>query len=176
MGGVPIIYMGDELCQQDDRTWPADPERRADSRWAHRPAFDDALLPDRDDPSTPTGRVWSGLRRLVATRRACPPLHDDGASVAVFDAGSSAVFAWHRSHPRFGDLIGLANVGAETFDVVRHPVVADGAIDLLAPGDPGLWRLAPLQVRWITADARYATVPAPGGGAPTNGIGSGSAA
>lgn len=166
VGGVPIIYMGDELCQQDDRTWSTDPERRADSRWAHRPDFDEALLADRGDPTTPTGRVWSGLRQLVAARRACPPLHDGGASVAVFDPGSSSVFGWHRSHPRFGELIGLANVGANTFDVVRHPAVDAGAIDLLAPVESGIWRLAPLQVRWITADATYATVPSPSGTGP----------
>ena len=35
----------------------------------------------------------------------------------VFDPGHHSVFAWHRSHPRFGDLVGLANVGTETVDV-----------------------------------------------------------
>ncbi len=160
-GGIPIIYMGDELCQQDDSGWAADPNRAADTRWAHRPCFDDALAARRHDGTTPTGRMWAWIRHLVDTRRRCLPLHDDDATVTVFDPGVVSVFTWHRSHPRFGDLVGLANVGATTVDVASHPDVPSGALDLLAPDDPHLWRLSPLQVRWITASATYATVPSP---------------
>jgi len=164
-GGVPIIYMGDELCQQDDATWADDPTRMTDSRWTHRPVFDERLAADRHDETTPTGRVWAGLRRLVEARRSCLPLHDDHATVRVFDPGFESVFAWHRSHPRFGELVGLANVGADTVDIISRPDSfagsTTGAIDVLDPGDRDPWRLGPLQVRWITADADYSTAPAP---------------
>ena len=160
-GGIPIVYMGDELCQGDDTAYGDDPEHAADSRWTHRPAFDERLAADRHDPSTPSGRVWAGMRHLVETRKACQPLHDDHAIVRPFDPGYSSVFAWHRHHPRFGDLIGLANVGAGVAVIDRHPALPDGALDVLAPDDPHPWRLAPLQVRWITAEHRYATIPAP---------------
>jgi hypothetical protein len=129
--------------------------------------FDDRLAAVRHDPTTPTGRVWAGLRRLVEARRSCLPLHDDLATVRVFDPGFRSVFAWHRSHPRFGELVGLANVGDDTVDVVDvcRPAsfagLTTGALDVLAPDDPQPWRLAPLQVGWITADASYATAPAP---------------
>jgi amylosucrase len=159
-GGIPIIYMGDEICQQDDSSWVSDPDRAADSRWTHRPLFDDALAADRHDTGTPAGRMWAWIRHLVDTRRSCFPLHDDDARVQVFDPGLPSVFAWHRSHPRFGDLVGIANVGDDTVDVLAHPDLAAGAIDLLAPDDPRPWRLAPLQVRWISAEAEYATIPA----------------
>ncbi len=158
-GGIPIIYMGDEICQQDDTTWASDPERAADSRWTHRPRFDDVLAAERHDAGTPAGRMWAWIRHLVDTRRSCFPLHDDDARVHVFDPGLPSVFAWHRSHPRFGDLVGVANVGDDTVDVIAHPDLAPGAVDLLAPDDPRPWRLAPLQVRWISADAEYATIP-----------------
>jgi hypothetical protein len=96
-------------------------------------------------------------------------LHDDHATVRIFDPGFRSVFAWHRSHPRFGGLVGLANVGDDTVDVVVPPgaitgsatCTTAGAIDVLAPDDRHPWRLAPLQVRWITADSDYATAPAP---------------
>lgn len=163
-GGIPIIYMGDELCQQDDIAWATTPSQAGDSRWAHRPAFDDELASLRHDPTTPTGRVWAGLRHLADVRASCLPLHDDGATVRMFDPGSRSVFAWHRSHPRFGDMIGLANVGDDTIDVVARPEIRPDAIDLLAPDDPRPWRVAPRQVRWISADADYATVPTPPSG------------
>ena len=159
-GGIPIIYMGDELCQGDDRSYLDDPDRAADSRWTHRPVFDEERAKERNDPSTLTGRVWQGLRHLIETRKRCNPLHDDGATVRTFDAGSPAVFAWHRDHPRFGEMIGLANVGESVAVVTQHPDLAPGAIDVLAPDDRDPWRVAPLQVRWITADRDYATLPA----------------
>ncbi len=160
-GGIPIIYMGDELCQGDDRTYVDDPDRAGDSRWTHRPFFDDGLAAQRYDPSTLTGRVWSGLRHLIETRRACVQLHDDDAAVDVFDPGSAAVFAWHRRHPRFGELIGLANVGESVMTVIDHPPIGGSAIDLLAPDDPNPLRLTPLQVRWISADGNYRPIPTP---------------
>ncbi len=160
-GGIPIIYMGDELCQGDDASYVADPTRATDSRWTHRPSFDDELAAQRHDPATLTSRVWSGIRHLVDTRRACGQLHDDGATVTVFDPGSPAVFAWHRRHPRFGELVGLANVGESVMTVIDRPALRNGAVDLLAPTDPNPWRLEPLQVRWISADGDYGPIPTP---------------
>jgi len=58
-------------------------------------------------------------------------------------------------------MVGLANVG-RAVDVALHPAIDPAATDLLAPGDANPWRLASLQVRWITADAAYKTSPAPG--------------
>ncbi|MDW3216551.1 MAG: alpha-amylase family protein [Ilumatobacteraceae bacterium] len=160
-GGIPIIYMGDELGQQDDMNWAAGPTHGGDSRWTHRPAFDDDLAALRHDTTTPTGRMWSGIRHLVQARTSCLALHDDDATIRTFDPGFRSVFAWHRSHPRFGELVGLANVGDDTVDIVARPDTLTGAVDVLAPDDRHPWRVGPLQVRWITADANYATVPAP---------------
>ncbi|MEO6652451.1 MAG: alpha-amylase family glycosyl hydrolase [Ilumatobacteraceae bacterium] len=157
-GGIPIIYMGDELGQGDDAYWALGREAVADSRWSHRPVFDDGRADLRHDQATIPGRMWAGIRHLVETRRRCAPLHDDGAAVTTFDPGVPGVFAWHRAHPRFGVMVGLANVGA-TVDIVSRPPIDPRAIDLLAPQDESPWRLAPMQVRWITADASYATSP-----------------
>jgi amylosucrase len=123
--------------------------------------FDDARAARRTDPDGVPGRLWAGMRHLIEARRACGPLHDDGATVRVFDPGSPAVFAWHRAHPRFGSLVGLANVGDSVMYVWDHPPVGDHAVDLLDPDDRDIWRLAPLQVRWISADAGYESIPRP---------------
>nr|MBA2349316.1 alpha-amylase [Solirubrobacterales bacterium] len=133
-GGIPIVYMGDELGQGDDTDWLRDQDEVADSRWTHRPAFDDVLAGRRHDRSTVTGRVWAGIRHLVEARRTCLPLHDDGATVTPFDPGVPSVFAWHRSHPRYGEFVGLANVGG-IVDVAAHPAIDLHAVDLLAPDD-----------------------------------------
>lgn len=160
-GGIPIVYMGDELCQLDDDRWHLDTARRHDTRWSHRPRFDDALAAERHDPSTPTGRVWAALRHLVEARRACPQLDDTAATSRPFDTAVPELFGWLRHHPRHGDLVGLANVGDAPATCLHHPPMPGDAVDLLAPTDLDPWRLAPLQVRWIAVPDAMATVPAP---------------
>jgi amylosucrase len=160
-GGIPIVYMGDELCQGDDTAWRDDPARRHDTRWTHRPTFDHDLAALRHDPTTPTGRVWAGMRRLVETRKACPQLDDAAATSRPFDTTVPGLFGWYRHSPRHGDLVGLANVGDVAAICYHHPPLPATAVDLLSPDDLDPWYLDPLQVRWIAAPGAMATVPAP---------------
>jgi amylosucrase len=160
-GGIPIIYMGDELCMLDDHTYLDDPMRRADSRWCHRPLFDDAIAARRTVTGSPEQRLWDGIRRLVAARRACLPLHGATTSRPV-DVGHPTVFAWHRRHPRFGELLGLANVGDE-FAAITPPNVLGtrtvGLVDHLAPASDRVFELAPRQARWLGRSTTFATIP-----------------
>ncbi len=161
-GGIPIVYMGDELCQLDDVAYLHDPHLADDSRWCHRPRFDDALAAERSDAATLAGRLWAGIGHLAAVRRDCPQLHG-GTPSRPFDAGHRAVFAWRRSHPRFGDLVGLANVDDTAVDAMLPTALAPVGpiVDRLDPTDANPTRLDPLQVRWLTTADGYATVPSP---------------
>lgn len=169
-GGIPVVYMGDELCQGDDVSYVHDPELAGDARWCHRPPFDAALAAARHDVATLAGRLWSGIRQLVEARRGCLPLHGATSSHPI-DVGHPAVFAWHRRHPRFGDLVGLANVGDTTVvarlpgDLVPAP--AGTLLDRLDPAAANPFRLEPLRVRWLTTADGYDTIPRPGRASPT---------
>ena len=39
-GGIPLIYMGDELAMRSDAGWAGDPAHAHDNRWMHRPLMD----------------------------------------------------------------------------------------------------------------------------------------
>jgi amylosucrase len=116
-GGVPLIYMGDELAQDNDTRYLADPALAEDNRWMHRPWFDEDAAERRHDPSSVEGRVFAGLRELVRARAEQPALHAAGES-AVLDVGSPHVLAWRRRHPRSGNFVGLVNFA-------EHPVSFD---------------------------------------------------
>jgi amylosucrase len=167
-GGIPMIYMGDELAQRDDESYLDDTRLAGDSRWRHRPHFDDELAAQRNDPATVAGRAWANLQRLVAARRRCLPLHG-AARVDVLRTGDRALFAWRRQHPRFGSMVGIANVGRTRRPVPPAVIAALGSapvVDLLdetstpAPA-AGRWHVEPLGVRWLTGDDTYRTIPAP---------------
>ena len=107
-GGIPLLYMGDELALRNDSGYLADAARAPDNRWMHRPPMDWAAAELRNDDGTLEGRVFSWLRRLGEARRSLPALHGAGES-AVFDPGNPHVLAWRRRQPRSGTFVGLAN-------------------------------------------------------------------
>ena len=68
-GGIPLIYMGDELGMLNDYSYLEDAEKAADSRWLHRPMIDWQLAKTRHNNSTPTGKIFNGLRNLIMTQK-----------------------------------------------------------------------------------------------------------
>ena len=40
MGGIPLVYLGDEIGLTNDYDFENDPEKAGDDRWMHRPSFD----------------------------------------------------------------------------------------------------------------------------------------
>ncbi len=106
-GGLPLLYMGDELGLRNDWGWQEDPHRRDDNRWMHRPPMDWAAAERRHDPRSVEGRLWDGLRRLIAARRATRAVHAQGRSEPIW-TGNDHVFGLWREHA--GDrLLVLAN-------------------------------------------------------------------
>jgi amylosucrase len=111
-GGIPLIYMGDELAMRNDPGYRDDPARADDNRWMHRPVMDWAAAERRRDPATVEGRVFAWMQRLAAARKDLLALRTGGES-EVLGVDNGAIFAWRRRHPRSGNFVGLANF-AET--------------------------------------------------------------
>jgi amylosucrase len=97
IGGIPLIYLGDEVGLQNDYTYRNDPAKAKDSRWVHRPAMDWAgSMARRSDPGTIEGRIYSELRRLIGLRRANPALAD--GEMEVMRPGNDHVFGYVRQN------------------------------------------------------------------------------
>lgn len=97
-GGIPLIYMGDELALLNDYSYRDVPEHAHDSRWLHRPRMDWALAEGRHTGDAPSARVWRGVRHVLARRRAVPALHG-GVPVRVVACDAPQVFAFRREAP-----------------------------------------------------------------------------
>ncbi|NIZ90084.1 amylosucrase [Kineococcus rubinsiae] len=162
-GGIPVLWMGDELGQSGDPGWAGEEGHEADNRWVHRPWLDDAELAAAADPATVPGRVLAGLRHLVRVRAGLPHLH---ASVAaeVLEVSDPGVLAVLRRHP-VGDLLCLYNVTGEWRAWPGHRVRELGlaeAEDALTGagvpwgGDGDVW-LPPAGALWLRVPDRPAS-------------------
>lgn len=66
--GIPVIYSGDEICQQNDYTYHDNPKKCEDSRYLHRGKFrwDHAAL--RNTEGTIPFYMFQGLKKLEKIR------------------------------------------------------------------------------------------------------------
>ncbi len=93
-GGIPLIYLGDEVGALNDPSYVDDPGKAGDSRWVHRPARDAARYAQRLDPTTDAGRIYAGLQRLIALRKHLPVLQ--GGELTAFHTHNPAVLGYLR--------------------------------------------------------------------------------
>ncbi|PSB11272.1 alpha-amylase [Pleurocapsa sp. CCALA 161] len=74
-GGIPLIYMGDELGVLNDFSYLSDPLKAGDSRWIARSPMDWSKAAKRHDPNTVEGKIFQGLVHLIKVRKSTSLLH-----------------------------------------------------------------------------------------------------
>lgn len=72
VGGIPLIYLGDELGTLNDYSYRYDETKAVDNRWVHRPFANEQTLVQRHDPTTIAGRIFGALRRMIEVRKSHP--------------------------------------------------------------------------------------------------------
>ena len=134
-GGIPLLYLGDEVGQLNDYSWMSEPEKRDDSRWVHRPACPTERYTEAQrDPTSGPWRILAGLKNMIRIRQ----------TTDAFNGGRLVGFRTHNEHvlgyQRLGQksVVCLANfddvpqwVGREVFQFRdAWDLVAEKAIDL----------------------------------------------
>lgn len=129
-GGIPLLYLGDELGQLNDYTYRDDPAHADDSRWVHRPAADAEAFAARHDTTTVAGRIHARLTALIEARRRTPEFAD--IPLTPFHTPHPTVVGFQRLGPT-GSVLVLANVGddAVTIDAVTLSGFRDSATDVV---------------------------------------------
>ena len=109
-GGIPLLYLGDEVGQLNDYQYALEDGHAADSRWVHRPRYPAPLYARRHDRSTPEGTVYAGLRRMIMVRAASPELA--GTRLIDFSTGNRSVLGYQRPG-KHSTILVLANFSDE---------------------------------------------------------------
>ena len=95
IGGIPLIYLGDEIGMLNDYDYRNDPAKAEDSRWVHRPATDWDSMAKLTDATTIQGRIYQQLQHLFHLRRTLPAL--GGTAMDVINVGTDHVFGFVRN-------------------------------------------------------------------------------
>ncbi len=95
--GIPVIYSGDEIGQLNDYSYhdSPDPDRAADSRYVHRGAFHWENAAKREDMSTPEGKIFDAVHRLVKLRDT-QAVFSNSADTWLVETGSDHVLGIGR--------------------------------------------------------------------------------
>jgi glycosidase len=105
IGGIPLIYFGDEVGTLNDYGYRNDPAKADDSRWVHRPAADWDKVAMRGDEGTIEGQVYGRLCSLIKVRQDAPAFA--GGETEIVDTGNPHVFGYARqdaAHSDVGDV------------------------------------------------------------------------
>ncbi len=117
-GGIPLLYMGDELGLLNDQSYLDNPDLAEDNRWMHRPFMDWETAEKRYDWMSINGRIFQTITHLIQTRKKLPALHAQAATYPVW-TNNEQVFGLIRESPR-GRLFILANFSEHSQLITRH--------------------------------------------------------
>ncbi len=95
--GIPVIYSGDEIAQENDYTYHEDPKRCEDSRYIHRGAFDQRSAENRHDENTTAGKVFTGLKKLISVRKSYD-VFNGKANVRTIDTWDDSILGIIREY------------------------------------------------------------------------------
>lgn len=147
IGGLPLLYMGDELGLKNDYSYVLDPSKKDDSRWVNRVAVTDKQLAQATNTDTLSGQIYQQLQQLIQTRALLPVL--GSGTTEILQGNNPHLFLYQRQ------LDGKRLVAVVNFS--EHPQHCDSLSgqlwfdELTAQKLPaGSLQLSPYQVLWLT--------------------------
>ena len=150
-GGLPLIYMGDELGLRNYYDFVDEPDHADDNRWVHRPPMPWDLADRRHIEGSVEHRIWHRLRHVITVRSSLPSL-DASVESEILDPVNPAVLVFLR---RFSSqtMVGVYNMTTESQRLPRWVVpLGNWAWDALTDETPltdGPLTLDGYQVRWF---------------------------
>lgn len=96
-GGIPLIYLGDEVGQLNDYSYMDDPAKMDDSRWVNRPPCPEQNYAERHDPETISGTLYAGMRHMIQLRKSTEEFA--GGRAVGFYTANPAVLGYQRLGP-----------------------------------------------------------------------------
>ncbi|MBR5345596.1 MAG: amylosucrase [Clostridia bacterium] len=147
LSGVPVLYSGDEIAQENDYGYHDDPLRREDSRYLHRGNLDWKKAALRKRKTTPEGRVFAAIKEMEALR-AEHTVFDTEADTWLLDTGNDHVLGVGRYY-RGEQLLALFNFSDEEQTAWLRDDKTYTDLVSGAEGDAGALKIPAGGFRWL---------------------------
>jgi 1,4-alpha-glucan branching enzyme len=123
VGGLPLIYMGDEWGQGNTSEAEIAKRNGPDGRELHRPQFDEVGFAKRHDLQTTEGQIFAALRTFMQAKKKHDMLNARHP-LTLWDTGSKAVLGLKR-----GDsALGLFNFSHQTITLNPQPALTQNCM------------------------------------------------
>ncbi len=158
IGGIPLIYLNDEIGKINDYSYEDNPNLVQDNRWVHRPATDWEQMQKRNVPDTIEHRIFSKMMQMIQLRKQLACFAN--GEMKLVNTYNIHVLGYLRGPNQVDKVLILANFSEQIQPVIRKVLVEAGLshdiIDLINPNGLDLDReiiiLEPYQYLWITKD------------------------
>ncbi|PKG98458.1 alpha-amylase family glycosyl hydrolase [Paraglaciecola sp. MB-3u-78] len=156
IGGIPLLYSGDELGLLNNYEYQDDPSKAHDGRWVHRLSIKDSDVNNAKKIDTPNQRIAQELEHLILIRKHNKILGN--ADTDFIEVNNEHVFAYTRRNDQGQTLLALANF-SENVQCLDGKVLtqlnASRFMDLISGeniyGVSSDIQLLPYQVMWLIA-------------------------
>lgn len=101
IGGLPLLYMGDEIGLTNDYAFAEEPAHAHDNRWMHRPKMNWA------QPGQPQARIFEGTKHIISRRKSLSHLAANNPT-RILEPENPSIFAFLRTSDE-GPLLGIFN-------------------------------------------------------------------
>lgn len=153
IGGIPLIYLGDELGSLNDYNFRNDPDKAHDSRWVHRFPTDWEKAERRKDNNSLESRIFAGILNLIQLRKDNPVFSNGMMGLA--DVENNHVLGYLR-HQDASRLLVLANFSEQEQEISLNTVrlfLLDYSFEDLYSGEKIAAEnieLGPYQIRFLS--------------------------
>jgi len=158
IGGIPLLYLGEEWGMLNDYDFVKDPAKAGDSRWIHRPKMKWEFLDELDDHiGTENGsirkRIFRSTQKLIALRKSLPALA--GQEMDLIATANEHVLGYVRFN-NGNRVIVLANFSEQPQEIEGNKLRTAGlgrffqdVIDDKTYATSERLVLAPYQILWL---------------------------
>ena len=121
IGGIPLLYAGDEYGVLNDYTFLSDPVKVIDSRWVHRSRKKWEAAEDLTDSQTLEWRFFNEMVKLFSMRKKIPAFRNGG--MELVDTGNPHLFGYVRQNDVQRIMI------VTNFSEIRQVMTADKLVE-----------------------------------------------
>lgn len=154
IGGVPLLYSGDELGLLNDYGYQQESSKQHDDRWVHRIAVNEQSIALANHPQSAQFAISQGLKNLITVRQNYPVFGQ--SETQIISLNNPHVFAYLRQNTQGQKMLALCNfseheqdITLDTAQYLTTSVIKDLITDNVLSGETNRLILSSYQTMWL---------------------------